>query len=120
MLAVTKEKMLKAGRDHLVLDRFPCVIRSFACLGKSEGLEGQRILVNLFIHVTGPAIAATWVPLGMNVPSENVKSFMALRSITTRRGKFVRRLHLELDNPHLWRRPLTFVPHGGSYPACAY
>ena len=39
MLSVTKEKVLEAGRNHLVLDRFSCLISSFACLGKSEGLE---------------------------------------------------------------------------------
>jgi hypothetical protein len=51
MLAVTKGEVFQAGCDHLVLDRIPCVIRSFACLGKSEGFEGQRIFINFLVHV---------------------------------------------------------------------
>src|SRR5258706_15886776 len=51
MLAVTKEKMLRTSCDYLVLDCFPCPIRSFACLSKSEGLEGQRVVVNILIHI---------------------------------------------------------------------
>jgi hypothetical protein len=51
VLAVTKEEVLQAGRDQLVLDPILCVIRSFACLGESEGFEGQWIFINFLIHV---------------------------------------------------------------------
>jgi hypothetical protein len=51
MPSMTKEKVLRAGRDHLVLDRIPCVDRSVACLGKSKWFEGRRVFVELLIHV---------------------------------------------------------------------
>jgi hypothetical protein len=51
MFAVTKEKVLQADRDHLVLGCVPRVMCSFACLGKPEGLEGQRIFINSLIRV---------------------------------------------------------------------
>jgi len=63
MLAVTKWKVIHAGRDHLVLDRFPGVIRSFARLGKSERLEGQRIFVNLLIQMDRTGNSSNMVTL---------------------------------------------------------
>ena len=47
MPAVAKKKVLRAGRNQLVLDR----ICWFARLSEAEGLEGQRVLVDLLIHV---------------------------------------------------------------------
>ena len=51
MPAMAKEKVLRASRCHLILDRIPCIVCSLARLGKSEGLEGQWVLVDLLIHV---------------------------------------------------------------------
>ena len=59
------------GRNHLVLDRSPCVTRSFACLGK---IEEARMSVDPLIRVARTGNSSS---MGTNVPSKNLKSVMA-------------------------------------------
>src|SRR5258706_3415800 len=80
MPAMTKEKMFKAGCDQLVLQRFPCAIRSFACLGKSEGLESQRILINLVIHVNRTSNSSDVGTLGNECAVREREIFHSLTS----------------------------------------
>ena len=50
VLAVAKEQVLWTGRGQLVLDRLNWINRARPCLGESERLEHQRVVVNLAIH----------------------------------------------------------------------
>ena len=65
MLAMTEMKVLEAGRDHLVLDR---ISRAFACLCKSEGLEGQRVFVKVLVRMNRTSNSSNMSALGNERP----------------------------------------------------
>ena len=101
MLAVTKLKVLQTGRTHLVLERFPCAIRSFAYRGKSKRLEGQGIFIDLFIHVDRARNSSNMGTLGDEctvrkseirhglAPHRNWKCKLAKRLLRTGRSSLV-------------------------------
>ena len=65
MLAMTKVKVVQAGRDHLILSR---ISRAFWCLCKPERLEGQRIFVNVLIHMNRTSGSSNMSTLGDERP----------------------------------------------------